>query len=231
MEKILDLMNNLDNLGKFVPKLDTLMGWMQWLISLSVRIGPICILLLGLIYLLIPPKEANRKAGYRTYFGMGSILAWRFTQRVSGVLMTLFGLILTIIAFVTVGRFSGMDTMEMAELAFRCIKGQVICALIIVIFMFVLTTVMFDRQGYRRFPFQTNTVLDKFFFLDLENMDPPATEEEQQEDADEEEEEDEDAYAPEEEQDSYPQEEPAEYERQGEQVITADDIVIEGLDE
>ena len=143
--------------------------------------------------------------------------------------MTLFGLILTIIAFVTVGRFSGMDTMEMAELAFRCIKGQVICALIIVIFMFVLTTVMFDRQGYRRFPFQTNTVLDKFFFLDLEDMDPPATEEEQQEDADEEE--DEDAYAPEEEQESYPQEEPAEYERQGEQVITADDIVIEGLDE
>ena len=89
MEKILDLMNNLDNLGKFVPKLDTLMGWMQWLISLSVRIGPICILLLGLIYLLIPPKEANRKAGYRTVFGMGSVAAWRFTQRFSGGIMTI----------------------------------------------------------------------------------------------------------------------------------------------
>ena len=232
MDKIMDLLNNLDNLEKFIPKLDDLMGWVQWLISLAVRVGPVCVLLLGLIYLFIPPKEANRKAGYRTYFGMGSILAWRFTQRVSGVLMTLVGLILTIIAFITVGRFDSMDTMEMAKLAFRCIKGQVICVLIIWIFMFVLTTVMFDRFGYRRFAFQTNTILDKFFFLDLEDMDPPAPEAYDQEEYSEESPEEyppEETYVPEE--PEYPAEEYEEYERQGEQVITADDIVIEGLDE
>ena len=225
MDKIMDLMNNLDNLEKFIPKLDSLMGWVQWLISLAVRIGPVCILLLGLIYLFIPPKEANRKAGYRTYFGMGSILAWRFTQRISGVLMSVIGLILTIIALITVGRFDGMDTMEMANLAFRCIKGQVICVLIVWIFMFVLTTVMFDRNGYRRFRFQTNTVLDKFFFLDLEDMDPPVTDEYAEEEYPAEE-----PYIPED-GEEYPVEEYEEYEQQGEQVITADDIVIEGLDE
>ena len=226
MDKIMDLMNNLDHLEKFIPKLDTLMGWVQWLISLAVRVGPVCILLLGLIYLFIPPKEANRKAGYRTFFGMGSILAWRFTQRVSGVLMSVIGLILTIIALITVGKFDGMDTMEMADLAFRCIKGQVICVLIIWILMFVLTTVMFDRNGYRRFRFQTNTILDKFFFLDLEDMDPPAPENYTDEEYPEEE-----AYVPEEEGMDYPPEVYTEYEQQGEQVITADDIVIEGLDE
>ena len=231
MDKIMDLMNNLGNLEKFVPKLDTLMGWVQWLISLSVRVGPVCILVLGLIYLFIPPKEANRIAGYRTYFGMGSILAWRFTQRVAGVLMSVMGLVLAIIAFVTVAKFRGMDTNEMTNLAFRCIKGQLISMLILWIFMFVLTAVMFDRHGYRRFRFQTNTILDKYFVLDLEDMDPPA-EEDYDEETDTEEElglEDypiDESYTPEEA--SY--EEPAEdYELQGEEPITAEDIEIEDL--
>lgn len=228
MDKIMDIMNNLGNLEKFIPKLDDIMGLVHKLISLAVRIGPVCILILGLIYLLIPPKEANRYFGYRTYFGMGSILAWRFTQRVSGVLMSVIGLVLTIIAFSTVGKFDGMDNMEMTELAFRCIKGQVICMIFVWIFMFVLTTVMFDRHGYRRFRFQTNTILDKYFYLDLEDMDPPAEDYEEETYTEE-------AYdteeAAEEYSEEYPTEEYQEYEQQGDQVITADDIVIEGLDE
>ena len=238
MDKIMDLMNNLGNLEKFVPKLDTLMGWVQWLISLSVRVGPVCILVLGLFYLFIPPKEANRVAGYRTYFGMGSILAWRFTQRVAGLLMCVFGLILPIIAFVTVSKFSGMDTMEMTDLAFRCIKGQVTCALIICIFMFVLTTVMFDRHGYRRFRFQTNTILDKFFFLDLEDMDPPAEEDYEEEIYGAEEEytgteeyPTEETYVPEEATYAGPVEQYQDYPLQSEESITAEEITIEGLDE
>lgn len=231
MDKIMDLLNNLDHLEKFIPKLDSLLGWVQWLISLSVRVGPVCVLILGLIYLFIPPKEANRKAGYRTYFGMGSVLAWRFTQRVSGLLMSVVGLILTIIAMGTADKFRGMETMEMAELAFRCIKGQVICVLVIWIFMFILTTVMFDRHGYRRFRFQTNTILDKIFFLDLEDMDPPVEEEDSYYD----EEYPEEAYYPEETEEEYSEEysdeEYTEYEQQGDQMITAEDIVIEGLDE
>ena len=93
MEKITELLNTF-SLEKYIPKLDTLMGWVQWLVSLAVRVGPICILVLGLIYLLIPPKEANRKAGFRTYFGMGSVIAWNVTQRLAGILMIPMGLIL-----------------------------------------------------------------------------------------------------------------------------------------
>ena len=226
MDKIMDLLNNLEHLEKFIPKLDTLMGWAQWLISLAVRVGPVCILILGLIYLLIPPKEANRKAGYRTYFGMGSILAWRFTQRVAGLLMTVLGLILTILAYVNVGKFAGLEVMEMADIAIRCIKTQVICSLILVVFIFILTTVMFDRHGYRRFAFQTNTFLDKFFFLHLKDMDehddmePPIPEEFAGE---------EQIVYPEEESPEDPQAESEDFDLQGKQVITADDIVIEGL--
>ena len=77
MEKITALLENLD-FAKYLPAIDKLMGWIDKLITLSIRIGPLCILGLGLIYLLIPPKEANHKAGFRTYFGMGSIAAWLF---------------------------------------------------------------------------------------------------------------------------------------------------------
>ena len=203
MEKITELLNNF-SLEKYIPKLDTLMGWVQWLISLAIRVGPICILVLGLIYLLIPPKEANRKAGYRTYFGMGSVMAWNFTQRVSGLLMIPTGILLTIIAYSKIGKFSGYDLMTMAQEAFSAIKFQVVCALIIYVFMFVLTAVMFNRKGDCRFPALTTTPIGKLLFKD-EPLQPKKVRKQ-------------------------PVEEPVElYEVQGAQVITADDIVIEDL--
>ena len=203
MEKITELLNNF-SLEKYIPKLDSVMGWVQWLISLAIRVGPICILVLGLIYLLIPPKEANWKAGYRTYFGMGSIMAWNFTQRVAGVLMIPTGLLLTVIAYAKIGKFSDYDLMTMAQKAFGAIIFQVVCALIIYIFMFVLTAVMFTRNGDCRFPAIITTPIGKLLFKDevLETVNvqrqPVAVPE-------------------------------PEFEVQGEQVITADDIVIEDL--
>ena len=196
--------DKLENLGDLLPKLNTLTGWVQWLISLAVSVGPVCILVLGLIYLFIPPKEANHVAGYRTYFGMGSIKAWRFTQRLSGIIMTVTGLILTIIAYSAVKKFADMDLMEMGEKAFSLIKGQVICAFVIYVFMFLLTAVLFDRKGYPRFGSQSRKAHSQQSVPEKEEPAPEVPQEE---------------------------EEPVlEYEKQGEQVITAEDIVIEGLD-
>ena len=209
MEKLTELLDKVEDLGKLVPELDKVTGWVQWLIAFAVRVGPICILALGLIYLLIPPKEANRVAGYRTYFGMGSVDAWMFTQRVSGAIMTVTGLILFLIARSAVKDFDGMDLMDMAQKAFSLIKVQVICALVIYIFMFLLTAVMFNRKGYRRFGKNNRKPSKKA-------AKTPAVKKIPQEEAPNE------VIAEE-----VPQ---VEYERQGEQVITADDIVIEGLD-
>ena len=166
MEKITELLDKLENLGDLIPKLNTLTGWVQWLISLAIRIGPVCILVLGLIYLLIPPKEANRKAGYRTIFGMGSITAWHFTQRVAGALMTAVGAILTIAAYITVASIAKLELIDMAYAAFRTVLVQAICAAAIYVFMFVLTAVMFDYHGFCRFPALMDTKLGKLLFID-----------------------------------------------------------------
>ena len=206
MEKITELLNKLEDLGKLVPELDNVTGWVQWLIAMAVRIGPVCILALGLIYLLIPPKEANHKAGYRTYFGMGSVRAWRFTQLVAGIIMTLTGLVLFLIARKAVQGFDSLDLMEMGIKAFGLIKTQVICAAVIYVFMMVLTFVLFDRKGRPRFAAMRKNTRRKVKPAKAEAPAEVQTVPQQE------------------------QEEPVTYERQGEQVITADDIVIEGLD-
>ena len=213
MEKITELLNNF-SLEKYIPKLDTLMGWIQWLVSLAVRLGPICILVLGIIYFLIPPKEANRKAGFRTYFGMGSVIAWNVTQRLAGILMIPTGLVLTIIAYVKVGKFPDYDLMTMADVAFQTVKGQAICALIIYVLMFLLTAVLFNPNGDCRFGDRVNEMLHKLVpkkVLDEVYVKEPVS-----------------AQPEELPQEEVISEEP--YEKQGEQVITADDIVIEDLE-
>ena len=214
MDKIMDLLNNI-SLEKYIPKLDSVLDLTQKAIELAVRIGPLCILVLGLIYLLIPPREATRHFGFRTYFGMGSIPAWQFTQRVAGMIMTLVGLILLLIAKGAVKNFAGMDLMQMSEKAFALIKTQIIWALIIYVFMFLLTAVMFDRKGNFRLRKPENSKLD-FLFSDDPVLYKILNAKSSRK-------------APEEE--IVEEEIPVEYERQGEQVITVDDIVIEGLDE
>ena len=213
MEKITELLNTF-SLEKYIPKLDTLMGWVQWLVSLAVRVGPICILVLGLIYLLIPPKEANRKAGFRTYFGMGSVIAWNVTQRLAGILMIPMGLILTIIAYKRIGEFSGYDMMTMANVAFQMVKTQVICALVIYVFMFLLTAVLFDRKGDCRFGEKCSLLLEKLVpkkvLAEVYVKEPLPAEAEE---------------VPMEEESSDPA-----FEKQGEQAITANDIVIEDIE-
>ena len=213
MEKITELLNTF-SLEKYIPKLDTLMGWVQWLVSLAVRVGPICILVLGLIYLLISPKEANRKAGFRTYFGMGSVIAWNVTQRLAGIVMIPTGLILTIIAYHRIGEFASYDMMTMANVALKMVKSQVICAIAIYVFLFLLTAVLFNRNGDCRFGEKVSHLLEKLVpkkvLAEVYVKEPLPAEAEE---------------VPMEEESSDPA-----FEKQGEQAITANDIVIEDIE-
>ena len=118
------------------------------------------------------------------------------------------GLILTIIAFITVGRFSDMDLMTMASTAFSAIRGQAICALIVYVVLFVLTAVLFDRNGECRFDGPVLEFVNKLLPKGVENV-PAQIQEE------------------------IPDQDTAEtaYESETNHPITADDIVIEDIDD
>lgn len=235
MDKIVGLLNKIEDLGKLVPKLENVMDWVLKICSLAVRIGPACILFLGIIYLFLPPNEANRKAGYRTFFGMGSIGAWRFTQFVAGIIMTIAGIVLNGKAGAAVKDFSAANPEAMLEISFDLIKSQIICALVIFIFMSLITFVMFTVKGNLRFKFLHGSLLEKVLFDDhpmrlilktfgVEDKKAAKKPKEKALSAPRKKPEFSSASNP-----SETEEEQVPYERQGEQKITAEDIVIEDI--
>ena len=66
--KLVDLINNFDP-ASLLPKVDSILGWIELLIRLCVMAAPVIMLIFGLTYWFLPAKEANHEAGYRFYFG------------------------------------------------------------------------------------------------------------------------------------------------------------------
>ena len=93
------------DLGVVLPDLNAIMDKMAPIMRIALLAGPVLLLGLGLLYLFASPKEANYKFGYRCYFGMGSVRAWRYSQRLAGILYTAVGLILTLVMFSITGKF------------------------------------------------------------------------------------------------------------------------------
>lgn len=135
---------------KLMPKLDTVLGWVVLATRVAVMIAPLLLLGFGLLYLLTPPKEANYSAGYRFWWGMSSLDAWRFTQKVAGILWTVLGLVLTIIMSLQCAKFVDMPPMDMLWAAGKCLLWQLGLAVGSGLVINAIVFVMFDRRGYRR---------------------------------------------------------------------------------
>lgn len=136
--------------ASFLPKLDTLAGKLETMMRIAVMVGPVVLLILGLAYLLLSPKEANHSFGYRCYFGMGSVEAWRFSQRLAGLVWGALGLVLSIVMLIIVNKYRGMDMNDMVWSAVKCILWEL--GLILFSWLAINTTVaiFFDAKGNRR---------------------------------------------------------------------------------
>jgi hypothetical protein len=102
---------------------------------------------MGVAYLLFAPKEANYYFGYRCYYGMGSVEAWRFTQRLAGAVLGVLGLILTGVMLVIVMGFPNLGMMDMVWKAFWCLIWQGILVLLANIAIWAVTFFRFDARG------------------------------------------------------------------------------------
>ena len=149
MEKLTEIFEKLD-LAKLVPPMDTLLDKLLWIAKVAVMAGPIVMLVFGLWYLLLPPKEANYGAGFRTWFGMGSVEAWRMTQRIGGIVWSACGLVLAVVMWFISRGFAGGDPMVVAEKAVTCLVWQVAVAFISYIAVWIVMMFLFDSRGCRR---------------------------------------------------------------------------------
>ena len=146
IESIKSLMDGFDP-AALLPDLSDLFGSLATLCRFAVMIGPVVLLILGLAYLFLSPKEANYYFGYRCYFGMGSVQAWRFTQRIAGMLFGGVGLILTIVMFLISGGFAEMEVTDMVWRAAGCLAWQAIIAIVLTLLVNFLAFFFFDAKG------------------------------------------------------------------------------------
>ena len=152
-EDIKVLMDNFDP-ASLLPDLTTLPGLVATLTRLAVMVGPIVLLVMGLLYFFVAPKEANYHFGYRCYFGMGSEEAWRFTQRMAGLIWSVLGLVLTIVMLLVSGGYGKKAVADIISSGLSCLIWEIGLAAVSCLVINVTAMILFDRKGLRRNEFK-----------------------------------------------------------------------------
>ena len=149
LEQIKSLLEGFD-LAAFLPELDTVMGWVEMFLRIAVMAGPLLLLGFGLLYLVAPPKEANHGLGFRCWWGMASLQAWQFTQRIAGLVWSALGVILTIVMAVICNAWKPEAPMEMVWSAVSCLLWEIGLIAVSCIGIYIAVIICFDRAGFRR---------------------------------------------------------------------------------
>lgn len=148
----MDLITNLFDmdLAALVPDMPVVMVTVGFLLVLAVLAGPILLVTMGALYLFKPAPEANFKYGFRTYFGMGSIQAWQFSQKIGGLAFAGLGVPLLLAMLIMALTFIGKDLLQVATTATICLLWQAGLTLIARITVAVLCGIYFDKNGNPR---------------------------------------------------------------------------------
>ena len=146
MEAITAFLESFD-ISKLLPELGKLVSDLRFWAGLFMLVGPLTMLILGLWYFLLPTKEANHYIGFRTYFGMGSVEAWQFTQRVAGAVWSVLGLALSLIMLLVSLGFGASEGLDMANAAFACVVWELVLIGGACIGIDVVVALRYDRKG------------------------------------------------------------------------------------
>jgi len=133
-----------------VPPLDTMLSDLRAWISWALMIGPLILLALGIYYLVSPPKEANHKAGFRSYYAMGSLTAWRYAQRLAGWTFGGIGLGLSIAMGIVCLVLIGAEAITVMNTAIVCLICQIAAMGIGYIVVSRIVASRFDADGNPR---------------------------------------------------------------------------------
>ena len=138
------------NFASLVPEMDALLGFVRAILSVLMLAGPLAMLVLGVLYLFFAPPEANYRLGFRTFNGMGSAEAWRFTQKIAGLAYTGLGLGLLIVMLVITVSSRGRDVYQFTGTAIKALLWQAGLALAARLTVGILAAVFFTANGDRR---------------------------------------------------------------------------------
>lgn len=149
MDDLLSVFQDFD-VTNFLPEperyVSSLEGWTRFF----VLVPPVIVLLLGLLYYFKPTPEANRKAGFRSIYSMGSVEAWQYSQRMAGLFYMIVGGALTVIMLIISLFFQGEKAIGMLTTALICVVIEVLIVLALHIFLNVLISRSYDKDGNRK---------------------------------------------------------------------------------
>lgn len=149
MDDILSLLQDFD-VANFLPApgdyISSLVGWVRF----AVLLGPLILLGLGVWYFFWPPKEANHSVGFRTYWSMGSVKAWLFSQKLAGMSFMVLGGVLFVLSLLISLTFNGEKAMGMINTALVLVVIQLLLILGLCIVLNLLIYRAFDKDGKAR---------------------------------------------------------------------------------
>lgn len=149
IQSIKNMMDGLD-LAALLPQVDSVVGWITAVCRFAILIGPLVLVGMGLAYLFFAPKEANYYFGYRTFFGMGSVTAWRRTQKLAGSLFAISGGVMTLLMVMVAAGMGGMEPMDAVWRAAKCLAGQTAVVVLVILAINGITAFTFNYQGAKR---------------------------------------------------------------------------------
>ena len=136
--------------ASLLPELEPVFEKLPAFGRLIVLVGPAALLVMGLVFLFAAPKEANYYIGYRCYYGMGSVEAWRFTQKTAGIVFSVLGLVTGIVTVLLSGGFAALETMELLWRLLYCVGAQALLAAAACIGINTAAALRFDGKGNER---------------------------------------------------------------------------------
>ena len=137
----------IDLLDAIIPNLDTLLSDMHFWMTVAVLIGPILFLGMGALYYFASPKEANHRMGYRTYFGMGSVPAWKYTQKLAGMVWGGLGVVMAVVAIIVAIVLGGKQPADAMSSALTMLIVEAVGALLAFLTIEITVFIRYDMNG------------------------------------------------------------------------------------
>ena len=149
MDTIRSLLDLLD-IANYLPDLSTFSSGAKLILWVLMLVGPALMLVLGILYFTKPPAEANYSWGFRAYLGMGSVEAWRFTQRVAGLVWMAVGGGMTLLALAAGIFMLIFNAGQAATLAIWAVSIELILVILSWIVINVIVLRKYDKNGNLR---------------------------------------------------------------------------------
>lgn len=149
MDAIMNFLKEFDP-AALLPDVSSIVGIMQVFARILILIIPILLGGLGAAYYFKPIKEANHIFGYRTYFGMGSVDAWKYTQRLAGFGYMVLGGALTLAMIIVNLCLIGAETLTLLTTAAICLIIELVLTGLGVLALNIFLAIRYDRDGYLR---------------------------------------------------------------------------------